>query len=187
MSTAGYRSIRPPIADDLSLCEIPTAITIHMRLSRPDWATRQDFVIQGQQQLIITGQCPRKGFGLVAVCAENCVQTPAGKLSRSTSEAPRNIDAAHGPQKAPRRKCPVWTSGRALRDAVSAVSSMAERLLTMRVLGVAVGLPFRADPRRRSGCGYPVQLGTAGTLPRQLFVRFPLIGELLLVMVPPWR
>src|SRR3954447_18080804 len=34
---------------------------------------------------------------------------------------------------------------------------------------------------------HPVQLGTAGALPTQLFTRLALIGALVVVMVPPWR
>ncbi|SES07642.1 hypothetical protein SAMN05216188_12157 [Lentzea xinjiangensis] len=37
------------------------------------------------------------------------------------------------------------------------------------------------------GSGYPVQLGTAGVLPTQLFGALALIGELVVVMVPPTR
>jgi hypothetical protein len=36
------------------------------------------------------------------------------------------------------------------------------------------------------GC-QPVQLGTAGTLPTQLLMVLAVIGELVVVMVPPWR
>jgi hypothetical protein len=32
-----------------------------------------------------------------------------------------------------------------------------------------------------------VQWGTAGVLPMQLFGVLALIGELLVIMVPPWR
>jgi hypothetical protein len=35
--------------------------------------------------------------------------------------------------------------------------------------------------------GQPVQLGTAGTLPTQLFGVLAVMGELVVVMVPPWR
>lgn len=35
--------------------------------------------------------------------------------------------------------------------------------------------------------GYPVQFGTAGTLPTQLLGVLAVMGELVVVMVPPWR
>jgi hypothetical protein len=37
------------------------------------------------------------------------------------------------------------------------------------------------------GAGYPVQLGTAGVLPTQLLGVLAVMGELVVVMVPPWR
>ncbi|GAA2594728.1 hypothetical protein GCM10010411_29960 [Actinomadura fulvescens] len=40
---------------------------------------------------------------------------------------------------------------------------------------------------QRSGCGQAVQPGTAGTLPTQLLGELPVIGEVVTVMVPPWR
>lgn len=43
------------------------------------------------------------------------------------------------------------------------------------------------DDAAAGAVGQPVQLGTAGTLPTQLLGVLAVMGELVVVMVPPWR
>ncbi len=60
-------------------------------------------------------------------------------------------------------------------------------VISKSALGVSATTPASRRGSWRSDGGHPVQLGTAGTLPTQLLGVLAVMGELVVVMVPPWR